>query len=188
MGRTVYVADAAANAILGVKNGKVHTAALLPPQPVTITPEAAEANGLPACVAGHDYAFEPVPTDVEVHDGMLYVSTLPGGPEDPSLGNRGAVHRVDPATGAIETIATGLLGATGLAVARDGSVYVSELFGGRISWIPAGGGAAQTWRKMTLPGAVEFRRGHVWATRRVLTGLSGEAGDRPRGQVVRFPR
>ena len=54
----------------------------------------------PACVVGEEYAFEPVPTDVEFGpDGWLYVSSLPGGPEDASLGARGAVFRVNPWTG-----------------------------------------------------------------------------------------
>ena len=55
--------------------------------------------GMPGCVVGHKFWFEPVPTDVEVHGGMLYVTTLPGGPEDPSLGARGRVYTVDPDTG-----------------------------------------------------------------------------------------
>ena len=32
-------------------------------------------------------------------DGRLYVTSLPGGPEDPSLGARGAIFRVTPSTG-----------------------------------------------------------------------------------------
>lgn len=52
---TTYVADAAGNTILGVdREGAVETVSVLPPQPVTITAEAAEANDLPDCVAGHD--------------------------------------------------------------------------------------------------------------------------------------
>ena len=138
MGETRYVADAAGNAILGVgDDGRIRTVAVLPPQPLTITAEAAEANGLPDCVVGEDFNFEPVPTDVETGpDGMLYVTTLPGGPEDPSLGARAAVHRIDPETGDIETVAGGLLTATGLDVAPNGDIYVAELFAGRISRIP----------------------------------------------------
>src|SRR5262245_20938483 len=47
------VADAAGNDILRVSpNGRIETVAVLPPQPVVITAEAAEANGLPACTVG----------------------------------------------------------------------------------------------------------------------------------------
>lgn len=177
---TRYVADAAANAILAVsKSGAVSTAAVLPPQPVMITDQAAEATGIPACAVGETYSFEPVPTDVERGgDGMLYVSLLPGGPEDPSLGARASVLRVDPDTGTSEVVAGGLLSATGLAVAGNGDIYVAELFGNKIRRIPAGEGQAVRWRKATMPGDVEFAGKRVWATRNVLAS----------GQVVRFPR
>ena len=88
---------------------------------------------------GKTYRFEPVPTDVEVGpDGLLYVSTLPGGPEDPSLGARGAVYKVNPSTGKVWKLAGGLLGATNLAVGPDGTVYAAELFSGRVSVVTKG--------------------------------------------------
>ena len=172
-----YVADAAANAILKVrKDGSISTAAVLPPQPIVI-PEG--AAGIPECAVGHTYSFEPVPTDVERGgDGMLYVTLLPGGPEDPSLGARASVLQVDPSDGSSEVVAAGLLSATGLAVARNGDIYVAELFGNRIRRIPAGTDHAVRWRTSTMPGDVEFADGRVWATRKVLA----------KGQVVRFPR
>ena len=96
-----YVADAAANAILHVSpRGRVSLVDVLPAQKVAITAEAAQMLGLPECTVGKKYAFEPVPTDVEVDQatGKLVVSLLPGGPEDDSLGARGAVYRVNPKT------------------------------------------------------------------------------------------
>jgi hypothetical protein len=174
-----YVADAAANAILRVRrDGKITTAAVLPPQPVEITAEAAEATGIPACAVGETYAFEPVPTDVERRGQMLYVTLLPGGPEDPSLGARASVLRVDPSDGSSDVVADGLLSATGLAIARNGDMYVAELFGNRIRRIPAGMDHAVRWRTSTMPGDVELADGRVYATRKVLA----------KGQVVRFPR
>lgn len=189
LGGTRFVADAAGNTILSVADdGSVDSVAVLPPMPTTITAEAAEQNGLPDCMIGEDFYFEPVPTGVEAGpDGMLYVTTLPGGPEDPALGARAAVHRIDPATGDLTTVAGGLLTATGLAVADNGDIYVAELFAGRISRIPAGESAAEPWHRASLPGDVAWQNGRLWATRKVLTGLSGAPGDRPRGQVVRFP-
>ena len=155
----------------------------LPPQGVEVTQEAAQANGLPECAVGETFDFEPVPTDVELGpDGMLYVTTLPGGPEDPSLGDRGAVHRVDPETGDVETLATGLLSATGLAVTPHGDMYVAELFGGEISRVTQGG-SVQPWARSMMPGDVEYGNGAIWATRKVLVGLDG---GKPAGQVVRF--
>lgn len=130
-----------------------------------------------------------MPTDVEKGEGgILYVTTLPGGPEDPSLGARGAIHRVDPKTGDVETLVRRLLSPTGLAIADNGDMYVAELFRNRISRVAAGTKRAKRWRGASLPGDVDIQNGRVWATRKVLTGLSGEEGDRPRGQVVRYPR
>ena len=186
---TTYVADAAANAILSVTNGVVDTVAVLPPQPITVPPGAAASLELPECVEGKTFNFEPVPTDVEMGpDGMLYVTTLPGGPEDDSLGPRAAVHRIDPATGDIETLVTGLLSATGLAVADNGDIYVAELFRNRIAKIASGTTTATRWRKAGLPGDVEFVNGRVWATRKVVTGLFPGTGKEFKGQVVRYPR
>jgi hypothetical protein len=180
IGRARYVADAAANAILKVgPGGKVTTAAVLPPQPAEITAEGAEANGIPDCAVGHVYDFEAVSTDVERgRNGKLYVTLLPGGPEDPSLGARASVLRVDRSTGTSVVVAEGLLSATGVTVAPNGDLYVAQLFRNRISRIPAGEHQAVFWRKTALPGDVEFAAGRVWTTRKVLGA----------GQVVRFPR
>ena len=97
------------------------------------------ALGLPDCVVGVTYAFESVPTDVEVgRDGSLYVTTLPGGPESPVLGARGAVWKVNPWTGHARKVAGGFLGATNLAIGKHGTIYVAELFAGQISVVKNG--------------------------------------------------
>jgi len=131
--RGLYLADAGANAILRVGyNGRVSTVAVLPPgDPVAVSAELAEQAGFPDCVVGYNYRFEPVPTDVELGpDGWLYVTSLPGGAEDDSLGARGAVYKVNPYSGAVRKVASGLVTATGLAVSPSGTIYVAELFGG----------------------------------------------------------
>jgi hypothetical protein len=139
-----YIADAAANDILFVDwFGRVRTVAVLPAQPpVVVTAEAVAASEvpLPTCIIGLTLITEPVPTDVERgNDGSLYVSTLPGGPEDPSLGARGSVYKVNPWSGRSWRIATGFAGATNLAVSPWGGIYVSELFGGQVSKVVNGG-------------------------------------------------
>ena len=159
------VADAGGNDLLWVTNrGKISTLAVLPSQPLKITPENASAQGIPKdCAVGRTYKYEAVPTDVEVgRDGYLYVTTLPGGPEDPSLGARGKVYRVNPHNGHIKLVATGFAGATNLATGKHGKIFVAELFGGQISVVKHG----KAHKYLSLPGvvAVEIdRSGALWA-------------------------
>lgn len=183
-----YLADAAANAILKIDNaGTVTTVALLPVAQAVVSAEAAAAAGLPDCVVGLTYSFEPVPTDVERGpDGMLYVSSLPGGPEDGSAGPLASVYRVDPSTGTVTQVASGMVSAVGLAVANNGDIFVSELFAGRISRIPHGTSTPEPYKSVPLPGAVEWTPDALYATTNVLSGLSGEPGDVPAGKLVRF--
>lgn len=188
VGRQAFVADAAGNTILRVRrNGSVDTVAVLPPIPVEITAEVAEGLGFPECAIGHDYGFEPVPTDVELGpDGLLYVTSLPGGPEDGTV--PGGVFSVDPDSGEVANVASGLVSATGLDVAPNGDIYVSELFAGRVTLVPAGGGEPSTYLEAPLPAAVEIKGNHLYTTENVLSGLSGEPGDVPAGKVVRYSR
>ena len=163
--RSVWVvADAGANALFWVGNkGRIRTLAVLPPQPYVITAEAAASLGFPDCVVGVTYDFEPVPTDVEVgKDGYLYVTTLPGGPESPALGARGKVYRVNPYTGRAKEVTGGLLGATNLALGKDGEIYVAELFAGQVAVVKHG--RARPY--VSLPGVVAVetsRSGELWA-------------------------
>ena len=104
---------------------------------------------------------EPVPTDVELgNDGWLYVTTLPGGPEDPSLGARGAVYRVNPTTGEVQLYASGFAGATGLAVAPNGTVFVAELFGNQVSVITKRG-EVSTFADLPSPAGIEWQSGRL---------------------------
>ena len=160
-----YVADAAANAILKVsKQGAVSVVDVLAPRRLVVTEEMTEGpNGAPECTIGKTYAFESVPTDVEVNrKGKLIVSLLPGGPEDPSLGARGAVVRVDPVTGKESTIATGLFAATNVAIGSKGRIFVTELFGDRISRIKDG--VVKKHVDATLPAGLEWANGQLYAS------------------------
>jgi hypothetical protein len=157
----IYIADAAANAILSVDAlGDVTTVAVLPPQPAVVDEAAIDGLGLPDCTLGLTYNFEPVPTDVELHGGQLYVTTLPGGPEDPSAGARGGVWTVDPRTGEATQIGAGLAGATDLAVSPSGTVYVTELFSGQVTRVgPAGN---TTVAVLDAPVAIEWAKGRLY--------------------------
>lgn len=186
--RGTYVADAAGNSVLAIgRSGRIRTVAVLPPVPVEVTAEIASGLGFPECAVGETYRFEPVPTDVETGSGgQLYVSTLPGGPEDGSAGALAAVYRVDPKTGATTLVADGLVSAVGLAVGPGRSLYVSQLFAGSIAKIS--GGRTTTFVSAPMPGDVEYRNGSVYATTNVLSGMSGEPGDVPDGRLVKFKR
>lgn len=175
-----YVADAGANAILALNaQGQFSTVAALKPVKVTLTKSAVEANHAPSCLVGKKLALEAVPTDVEVGpDGSLYVTSLPGGPEDPTLGLNGRVLRIDPATSKVSTVADGLLSPTGVAVASNGDIYVAQLFRGEISKIKAGKHKAKTYLKVPLPAAVETTPTGLLATIHALPGK------KPKGQVV----
>jgi hypothetical protein len=150
------VADAGANAILKVSaSGAVSTLAVLPPQPVTVTAQQAAALGAP-CLEGETYAFEPVPTDVELGSGgRLWVTTLPGGPEDATLGARGSLYTVNQGNGRSSLVATGFAGATNVGLAGDGSAYVTELFGGKVSKVNRTSGKVSTFKQLTSPLSAE---------------------------------
>lgn len=169
IGRTTYVADAGANAIFAVSaSGEVSTVAVLPPTVIPITEEIAAGQGLDPCVAGHEFWAEPVPTDVEPgRHGKLYVTSLPGGAEDDSLGANGAVYRVRPWHGDVDLVARGFVGATNLAVAPDGRIYVTELFAGRLS-VVSRWGSISTVAELVEPAAVEWARGRLYVATQVF--------------------
>jgi hypothetical protein len=157
------VVDAAGNTLLRVgANGRVSTVAVFPPVPQVVTQDIIDAVAqnpdfpleLPDCVLGATYTGEFVPTDVEIGpDGHYYVTSLPGAPEAPGEGSVWRVHR---SSGALTMIASGFSGSVDLAVAADGTIYVAELFGGRISMVS--GGMVSTFAEVPAPGAVEIGR------------------------------
>lgn len=181
------VADAGGNDVLRVdRHGHVSTIAVLPPQPVTLSADQVAGLGAPSCLAGATYNFEPVPTDVERgEDGKLWVSTLPGGPEDPSLGARGSVYKVNPWKHSTKRIATGFLGATDLALGHDGAVYVAELFAGKVTRLKHG--HTSTAVTTDRPLSIEIKGGslYVGTLADVTFGPSGPVVNTP-GSITRY--
>jgi hypothetical protein len=175
-----YVADAGANAVFAISaTGVVSTVALIPPAKVKVTSSGAKANGLPSCTVGRKYAFESVPTDIEIGaDGFLYVTSLPGGPEDGSLGANGRVLKVKLANGKVKQVAGGLVSPTGVAVAANGDIYVAQLFAGVISKIKAGSSKVKKYLEVPLPAAVEATPTGLLAT------INALPGKKPKGKVV----
>jgi hypothetical protein len=175
------VADAGGNDILKVdKEGTVSLLSVLPPQPLKVTAGIAKENGLASCVVGITYAFEPVPTDVEVGPaGVLLVTTLAGGPEGPNNGNPGSVYRIASNGGTATRIAYGFAGATNLAVTPSGRVFVAQLSSGFIAEVVKG----RPRPVMFLPGVVglEYANGGLYAS----TAPAASGGNGP-GTIVKI--
>jgi hypothetical protein len=149
------VADAGANDILRVTpRGHVSVVAVLPPQPVRFTQALAAQLKVPSC-EGVTYAFEPVPTDVELYRGQPYVTTLPGG-----AGGVGSVYRVGW-QGATWRIATGFQRATNLAFGPRGQLYVVQL--GQGVYTPTRHGIEPVW-DLQYAAAVEWADGRLFAS------------------------
>jgi hypothetical protein len=157
------VADAAGNSVVRVSaNGKrSSTVAVLPPIVQTLTEEAlggvTDEQGNPVdlsqCV-GAKYASNPVPTDVEIGPGGNYlVSALPGFPESPGAGT---VFTINKRSGAITKRAVGFSGAVDIAVAKDRTLYVAELFAGQVSTVAPGQRQASTSTPVDCPTAAEI--------------------------------
>lgn len=177
-GNTAYVADAGGNDILEVNltSGAMRTVAVIPPRTVTLP----AIPGLSDCT-GVQYSLEAVPTDVAIGpDGWLYVSSLPGGPEDGSLGANGAVYRVNPATGTVQEWVTGLVSPTGLAFDGSGNLYIASLFGGGIFKVAAGTHAAEMFLEAPLPADVTVKGSTLYATTNALPGEN----EPPNGMLV----
>jgi streptogramin lyase len=94
----------------------------------------------------------------------MYVSSLPGGPEDPSLGARGAIFRVNPWTGATHLWANDILSPTGIAVSGTGDVYAASMFGNEIVRIDARTREQSQFLAVDGPAAVELRGNTLYAT------------------------
>ncbi|OUM41036.1 ScyD/ScyE family protein [Arthrobacter sedimenti] len=199
-GRYVYVADAGANAVFTIDTrSNTVTATVLEPVPTLITAELVASisvglkPSLPECLVGETFIAEPVPTDIEIGpDGLLYLTTLQGSPEDPTLGT---VRRLDPATGTEEVITSGLTTSTGLALDRRGNIFVAELYANRISIIPAGTNRAAPLLEAVLPADVEIDGKYLYATTNAVPSDFEEPNgpeapgdpEAPSGALVRAP-
>jgi hypothetical protein len=179
------VAEAAGNEILRVgKRGRISVIARLPRQELTLSQRHVTALHAPSCLVGITFAFEPVPTDVERdRDGNLWVSTLPGGPEDASLGARGAVYKITR-RGAVRRIHGGFLGATNLAVTPGGKVLVAQLFKGKVSTLR--NGRIVDVRSIPRPVSVEVTRNKLFVGQLAEFGQRGPVPGT--GGLYRFPR
>src|SRR4029078_229130 len=82
---------------------------------------------------------------------------------------------VNPATGSSSRLATGFAAAPHIGVAGDGTTYVAELFGGKISKVTRNG-AVSTFTEVGTPLSVEVRGGFVYAATAGIFGPGRRLG------------
>jgi sugar lactone lactonase YvrE len=184
----VFVADAGANAVLSVtRSGKVSTF-FVPPLVTTGACQDAP-NNHPNDPKGCD----PVPTGLAYGPrNRLYVSTLSAEVE-----GEGRVYVLNGRTGKVVDVIGGFTAPTGVAVSRDGTVYVSELLHnappgepppgfdpstvGRIVRVAPNG--SRTYAAVTMPVGLTWHQGNLYSTAWSVAGLF--LGIPDAGQVVK---
>jgi hypothetical protein len=119
----VLVADAAGNSVLQYRNGQLSTFKVLPNLLEGTCAGLPNENGTVGC--------DPVPTGLAVdRHGDIYVS---------GLGNlrpgNGRIWKLDGRTGAILKTWDGLTGVSGVAVDRNGVIFASQVFAGKVTRI-----------------------------------------------------
>ena len=165
------VADAGGNDVLRVdRHGRISTFAVLPAQKLHITEELATQLGAPAC-AGITYRFEAVPTDVEVTEHGIHVSTLSGSFAD------GRVYEVSR-HGHLRQLVGGVPGLTNIAVSGSGRVYAAELGVGVFS---LGKHGLKPVKALPNAAAVEWANGRLYASTAPIAATQGH--DTSKGHV-----
>jgi hypothetical protein len=169
------VADAGGNTLLRAsRRGRVRALSVFPNVDVPGPSGTVPMNAVPTGV-------------VEGPDGAYYVSQLTGFPFP--VGGA-SVFRVDPATGAYTTYATGFTNAIDLDFAPDGTLYVLEIDrdsllqpgreGGLLA-VPPGGGAP---RRIELPAGTLTEPGGLAVDRRGTLFVSNHAREAGDGQLL----
>ena len=186
----LLVADGGANAVLrvGRHSGKVSTF-FAPPTvkiPACLRPGVQANPGTVGC--------DPVPTGIAVARHSVYVSTL--GAEVPGAGR---VYKLSPRTGRVQKVWTGLTAPTGIAVAPDGTIFVSHVLEGAPQGPPPAGfdpatvgaitrispSGRRTTAQVTMPTGLEYRNGALYAT---SWSIASFLGIQHAGQVVKVDR
>ena len=185
----LFVADGGANDILKVdpRTGDVST--FFAPRTFKDTEEcqAPDANANPGT-----RGCDPVATGVKVRGGSVYASFL--GAEAPGAGR---VYKLDARTGEVQRVWKGLTSPTGVAVKRNGTVFVSHVLEGAPAGPPGPDfdpasigeitrikGGERTRAQVTMPTGMTTYRGRLYSTAYSIGSFLGLEGA---GQVVRVP-
>ena len=183
--RGLLVADGGANDVLRVnpRTGRVSTF-FVPPNPRN----AGCANANPG-VTGCD----SVPTGVTYAKGSVWVSTL--GADVPGAAR---VYKLNPRNGNVRRVYRNLTGLTGIAVARDGAIFVSQVLEGAPPGAPPPGfdpstvgqlikihRGTRTKAQVTMPTGLVMRRGKLFSSAWSTAFFFGIPNA---GQIVRVTR
>lgn len=184
---SVLVADAGANAVLLVSR-RGHVEPFFVPPVINTGACKGRPNNDPAHTG-----CDPVPTGLAYGPrGTLYVSTLTS-----EVRGEGRVYKLDARTGRVLDVMSGFSGPTGVAVSRDGTLYVSEVMHGA----PEGEGPPppglnpasigrivrvsrhghRTYAAVTMPTGLDFDNGRLFSS---AWSTAGFLGMRNKGQVV----
>lgn len=181
----LLVADGGANDVLKVnpRTGRVSTFFAPPTVKDVKACQAPDANANPGTVG-----CDPVPTGVDVVNGRVYVSTL--GAEAPGAGR---VYKLTP-RGKVLRVWKGLTSPTGVAVRRDGTIYVSQVLQGSPPGQPPAGfdpstvgqvtrinGQKRTQAQVTMPTGLDLKNGDLYSS---AWSIASFLGIRHAGQVV----
>lgn len=183
----LLVADGGANDVLRVDPRTGHVSTFFVPPTVKDvkvcqSPDAQANPGTKGC--------DPVPTGVQVLGRSVYVSTLGG--EAPGAGR---VYKLDARSGKVQHVWKGFTAPTGIAVRKDGTIYLSEvLYGAPQGPPPAGFDPAtvgrvtkvqhgtRTHTAVTMPTGLVLKHGHLYAS---SWSIASFLGMQHAGQVVK---
>jgi hypothetical protein len=183
----LFVADGGANDVLKVnpRTGRVSTFFAPRTYKDTQACQAPDANANPGT-----RGCDPVPTGVQVLGGSVYVSTL--GAESPKAAR---LYKLNARTGKVQRVWKGFTAPTGIAVRRDGTIYISEVTHGAPAGPPPSGfdpasvgritrirNGHQTHAQVTMPTGLVLKNGQLYSS---AWSIASFLGIQHAGQVVK---
>lgn len=187
--RGLLVADGGANDVLLVNPRTGHVKTFFVPP--TVKGSEVAACGAPDAQANPGtQGCDPVPTGVTFARGSVWVSTL--GAETPGAGK---VYKLNARTGAVQRVWSGLDSPTGVAVGRNGNIFVSQVDEGAPQGEPGPGFDPSTVgqitriardgsvkrAQVTMPTGLLFKKGKLYSS---AWSIAAFLGMEHAGQIV----